>query len=106
MARADASTMPSTSVCLGALTSSVVTDGSASGAAFTGKNVMLNFRLGGIGALAMTGGDGIGGGSCTGSRGKKWNPCFLSCNGEEGAVGGVTEGEMTGSMSSSGGSRD
>ena len=54
-------TTPPASVGLGALTSSVDPDGSASCTAFTGRKVILNFRLGGAGALDVTGGDGIGG---------------------------------------------
>lgn len=80
------------------LTSWIDDDGWASGMAFTGRNVIFNLRLGGVGALEMI--TGIGGGSCTGSNGK--NAKF----GFRGAVNGGGEATVGtgGSMRSSGGS--
>ena len=69
-------------------------DGAGSGAALTGRNVILNLRRGGVGALCRTTGGGIGGGSCTGSSGTN---AKLGLLGFGGGFDGVLDGKSTGS---------
>ena len=100
-ALADVPTPLCTSVRALTLTSRVDDDESASGIAFTGKNVILILRLGMAGARGWTTvSDCIGGGSCRGNKGKNAKFGFLA--GTDG--GGDTTAGMAGSIRNSGGS--